>query len=165
MAMKEFGLSNPHALCEVTFATNSLTRTRTLADHLTDLSARIPINARSVRTDAREDHFFFIYQLLVASFSRYYLKSHMASTFSFPEEIINLVLKESSVSLLELPALELATQLTLRAFRLLKAVRSSDHICDLFGKHRTKASKENVERFSQVSVEPRVIRVVLFMGN
>lgn len=63
---------------------------------------------------------------------RYYLKSNMETETLCSDEDAQELLRESLISLLQLSTVEVATQLSMRAFELFCAIEPTEYIDDLF---------------------------------
>ena len=63
---------------------------------------------------------------------RYYLKSNMETETLCSDEDAQELLRESHISLLQLSTVEVATQLSMRAFVLFSAIEPTEYIDDLF---------------------------------
>ena len=111
LALREFGNTDPssdYSLCEVTVTEQNIIKQRRLPDQLQNLSERIGLS------------------------SRYYLKNNSVSQPLVPDELAPEIAKESSVSLLQLHAVEVAAQLTLEDFSLFRQIEPTEYVDDLF---------------------------------
>lgn len=81
-------------------------------------------------------------------FFRYYLKSNMETETLCSDEDAQDLLRESQISLLQLSTVEVATQLSMRAFELFCAIEPTEYIDDLF-KLRSKSSSTSLKRFEE----------------
>lgn len=82
------------------------------------------------------------------SFIRYYLKSNMETETLCSDEDAQDLLREGQISLLQLSTVEVATQLSMRAFELFCAIEPTEYIEDLF-KLRSKTSSASLKRFEE----------------
>lgn len=69
---------------------------------------------------------------MIFSLHRYYLKSNMETETLCSDEDAQELLRESQISLLQLSTVEVATQLSMRAFELFCAIEPTEYIDDLF---------------------------------
>lgn len=82
------------------------------------------------------------------SVTRYYLKSNMETETLCSDEDAQDLLREGQISLLQLSTVEVATQLSMRAFELFCAIEPTEYIDDLF-KLRSKSGSASLKRFEQ----------------
>lgn len=83
-----------------------------------------------------------------SSFIRYYLKSNMETETLCSDEDAQDLLREGQISLLQLSTVEVATQLSMRAFELFCAIEPTEYIDDLF-KLRSKTGSASLKRFEE----------------
>lgn len=79
---------------------------------------------------------------------RYYLKSNMETETLCSDEDAQDLLREGQISLLQLSTVEVATQLSMRAFELFCAIEPTEYIDDLF-KLRSKTGSVSLKRFEE----------------
>ncbi|XP_065348320.1 rap guanine nucleotide exchange factor 2 isoform X2 [Cloeon dipterum] len=111
LTLHEFGNTEPSSnfsLCEVSVAEGGIIKQRRLPDQLQSLAERIGLS------------------------SRYYLKTNGTTEPLVPDEMANDLVRESSVSFLQLNAVEVAIQLTLQDFNIFRQIESTEYIDDLF---------------------------------
>jgi Rap guanine nucleotide exchange factor 2 len=121
-----------------------LIKQKRLPDQLNNLAERLPLNAR------------------------YYLKSNKApEQFLSDTASIDELIKDASISFLQLDPLELSAQLTLRDYCLFKSIESSEYIDFLFNKKESKYGYVHLDEFSDLSNEEMlwVINEVLHESN
>jgi Rap guanine nucleotide exchange factor 2 len=131
-------------LCEVSVDQDRLIKQKRLPDQLNNLAERLPLNAR------------------------YYLKSNKApEQFLSDTASIDELIKDASISFLQLDPLELSAQLTLRDYCLFKSIESSEYIDFLFNKKESKYGYVHLDEFSDLSNEEMfwVINEVLHESN
>uniref|UniRef100_A0A8B9JAB8 Rap guanine nucleotide exchange factor 2 n=1 Tax=Astyanax mexicanus TaxID=7994 RepID=A0A8B9JAB8_ASTMX len=117
-AIREFALTaapEAYSLCEVSVTPEGVIKQRRLPEQLSKLADRIQLSGR------------------------YYLKSNMETETLCSDEDAQELLRESQISLLQLSTVEVATQLSMRAFELFCAIEPTEYIDDLF-KLRSRAS-------------------------
>lgn len=101
LTLHEFGItepSNSFSLCEVSVAEGGIVKQRRLPDQLQNLAERIGLS------------------------SRYYLKANGTTEPLVPDDMAPDLIRESSVSFLQLNAVEVAIQLTLQDFSIFRQV-------------------------------------------
>ncbi|XP_056898654.1 rap guanine nucleotide exchange factor 2 isoform X3 [Takifugu flavidus] len=126
-AIREFALTaaaDAYSLCEVSVTPEGVIKQRRLPDQLSKLADRIQLSGR------------------------YYLKSNMETETLCSDEDAQDLLRESQISLLQLSTVEVATQLSMRAFELFCAIEPTEYIDDLF-KLRSKLSSASLKRFEE----------------
>ncbi len=131
-------------MCEVSVDQDRLIKQKRLPDQLNNLAERLPLNAR------------------------YYLKSNKApEQFLSDTASIDELIKDASISFLQLDPLELSAQLTLRDYCLFKSIESSEYIDFLFNKKESKYGYVHLDEFSDLSNEEMfwVINEVLHESN
>ena len=79
---------------------------------------------------------------------RYYLKSNMETETLCSDEDAQDLLREGQISLLQLSTVEVATQLSMRAFELFCAIEPTEYMDDLF-KLRSKTGSASLKRFEE----------------
>ncbi|TSV81521.1 Rap guanine nucleotide exchange factor 2 [Bagarius yarrelli] len=110
-AIREFALTaapEAYSLCEVSVTPEGVIKQRRLPEQLSKLADRIQLSGR------------------------YYLKSNMETETLCSDEDAQELLRESQLSLLQLSTVEVATQLSMRAFELFCAIEPTEYIEDLF---------------------------------
>ncbi|XP_073778341.1 rap guanine nucleotide exchange factor 2 isoform X4 [Danio rerio] len=110
-AIREFALTaaaEAYSLCEVSVTPEGVIKQRRLPEQLSKLADRIQLSGR------------------------YYLKSNMETETLCSDEDAQELLRESHISLLQLSTVEVATQLSMRAFELFCAIEPTEYIDDLF---------------------------------
>ncbi|KAI3351080.1 hypothetical protein L3Q82_005647 [Scortum barcoo] len=110
-AIREFALTaaaDAYSLCEVSVTPEGVIKQRRLPDQLSKLADRIQLSGR------------------------YYLKSNMETETLCSDEDAQDLLREGQISLLQLSTVEVATQLSMRAFELFCAIEPTEYIDDLF---------------------------------
>uniref|UniRef100_A0A8C6TMR3 Rap guanine nucleotide exchange factor 2 n=1 Tax=Neogobius melanostomus TaxID=47308 RepID=A0A8C6TMR3_9GOBI len=126
-AIREFALTaapDAYSLCEVSVTPEGVIKQRRLPDQLSKLADRIQLSGR------------------------YYLKSNMETETLCSDEDAQDLLREGQISLLQLSTVEVATQLSMRAFELFCAIEPTEYIDDLF-KLRSKAGSASLKRFEE----------------
>ncbi|XP_077958164.1 rap guanine nucleotide exchange factor 2 isoform X2 [Gasterosteus aculeatus] len=126
-AIREFALTaapEAYSLCEVSVTPEGVIKQRRLPDQLSKLADRIQLSGR------------------------YYLKSNMETETLCSDDDAQDLLREGQISLLQLSTVEVATQLSMRAFELFCAIEPTEYIDDLF-KHRSKAGSASLKRFEE----------------
>lgn len=126
-AIREFALTaapEAYSLCEVSVTPEGVIKQRRLPDQLSKLADRIQLSGR------------------------YYLKSNMETETLCSDEDAQDLLREGQISLLQLSTVEVATQLSMRAFELFCAIEPTEYIDDLF-KLRSKSGSASLKRFEQ----------------
>ncbi|XP_054648986.1 rap guanine nucleotide exchange factor 2 isoform X6 [Dunckerocampus dactyliophorus] len=126
-AIREFALTaapEAYSLCEVSVTPEGVIKQRRLPDQLSKLADRIQLSGR------------------------YYLKSNMETETLCSDEDAQDLLREGQISLLQLSTVEVATQLSMRAFELFCAIEPTEYIDDLF-KLRSKAGSVSLKRFEE----------------
>lgn len=113
LALQEFGMNNDGAstdwsLCECTVTKEGVNKQRRLPDDMCNLAERIGLN------------------------SRFYLKNNNRSENLIPDELAPEILKEAKISLQNLNALFVATQLTLQDFAAFSAIEPTEYVDNLF---------------------------------
>ncbi|CAG5988906.1 unnamed protein product [Menidia menidia] len=124
-AIREFALTaapEAYSLCEVSVTPEGVIKQRRLPDQLSKLADRIQLSGR------------------------YYLKSNMETETLCSDEDAQDLLREGQISLLQLSTVEVATQLSMRAFELFCAIEPTEYIDDLF-KLRSKTGSASLKRF------------------
>ncbi|KAM9376887.1 rap guanine nucleotide exchange factor 2 isoform 3-T3 [Pholidichthys leucotaenia] len=126
-AIREFALTaapEAYSLCEVSVTPEGVIKQRRLPDQLSKLADRIQLSGR------------------------YYLKSNMETETLCSDEDAQDLLREGQISLLQLSTVEVATQLSMRAFELFSAIEPTEYIDDLF-KLRSKSGSASLKRFEE----------------
>ncbi|CAN9514601.1 unnamed protein product [Ophioblennius macclurei] len=126
-AIREFALTaaaEAYSLCEVSVTPEGVIKQRRLPDQLSKLADRIQLSGR------------------------YYLKSNMETETLCSDEDAQDLLREAQISLLQLSTVEVATQLSMRAFELFCAIEPTEYIDDLF-KLRSKTGSASLKRFEE----------------
>ncbi|XP_029972854.1 rap guanine nucleotide exchange factor 2 isoform X5 [Salarias fasciatus] len=126
-AIREFALTaaaEAYSLCEVSVTPEGVIKQRRLPDQLSKLADRIQLSGR------------------------YYLKSNMETETLCSDEDAQDLLREGQISLLQLSTVEVATQLSMRAFELFCAIEPTEYIDDLF-KLRSKSGSASLKRFEE----------------
>ncbi|XP_068596971.1 rap guanine nucleotide exchange factor 2 [Brachionichthys hirsutus] len=126
-AIREFAVTavaDAYSLCEVSVTPEGVIKQRRLPDQLSKLADRIQLSGR------------------------YYLKSNMETETLCSDEDAQDLLREGQISLLQLSTVEVATQLSMRAFELFCAIEPTEYIDDLF-KLRSKAESGSLKRFEE----------------
>ncbi|XP_072290837.1 rap guanine nucleotide exchange factor 2 isoform X3 [Eucyclogobius newberryi] len=126
-AIREFALTaapDAYSLCEVSVTPEGVIKQRRLPDQLSKLADRIQLSGR------------------------YYLKSNMETETLCSDEDAQDLLREGQISLLQLSTVEVATQLSMRAFELFCAIEPTEYIDDLF-KLRSKTGSASLKRFEE----------------
>ncbi|XP_015247513.1 PREDICTED: rap guanine nucleotide exchange factor 2-like isoform X5 [Cyprinodon variegatus] len=126
-AIREFALTaapEAYSLCEVSVTPEGVIKQRRLPDQLSKLADRIQLSGR------------------------YYLKSNMETETLCSDEDAQDLLREGQISLLQLSTVEVATQLSMRAFELFCAIEPTEYIDDLF-KRRSKTGSLSLKRFEE----------------
>ncbi|KAK3863195.1 hypothetical protein Pcinc_031004 [Petrolisthes cinctipes] len=113
LALQIFNISDPtgssnYALYEVTVTEEGITKQKRLPDSLQNLAERIGLS------------------------SRYYLKNITVGGTLFPDDIVNDLIRESTVYFLQLNAVELAVQLTLEDYTVFRQIEPTEYIDYLF---------------------------------
>lgn len=112
LSLREFGITDPssiYSLCEVTVGEGGVIKQRRLPDQLQNLAERIGLS------------------------SRYYLKNNNSTETLVPDILASELMRESQVHFLHLNSVELAVQLTLEDFSILRQIEPTEFIDDLFG--------------------------------
>uniref|UniRef100_A0A3B5PUA5 Rap guanine nucleotide exchange factor 2 n=1 Tax=Xiphophorus maculatus TaxID=8083 RepID=A0A3B5PUA5_XIPMA len=126
-AIREFALTatpEAYSLCEVSVTPEGVIKQRRLPDQLSKLADRIQLSGR------------------------YYLKSNMETETLCSDEDAQDLLREGQIALLQLSTVEVATQLSMRAFELFCAIEPTEYIDDLF-KLRSKTGSVSLKRFEE----------------
>uniref|UniRef100_A0AAY4E610 Rap guanine nucleotide exchange factor 2 n=1 Tax=Denticeps clupeoides TaxID=299321 RepID=A0AAY4E610_9TELE len=126
-AIREFALTatpEAYSLCEVSVTPEGVIKQRRLPEQLSKLADRIQLSGR------------------------YYLKSNMETETLCSDEDAQELLRESQISLLQLSTVEVATQLSMRAFELFCAIEPTEYIDDLF-KLRSRSGASSLKRFEE----------------
>ncbi|XP_061832521.1 rap guanine nucleotide exchange factor 2 isoform X9 [Nerophis lumbriciformis] len=126
-AIREFALTaapEAYSLCEVSVTPEGVIKQRRLPEQLSKLADRIQLSGR------------------------YYLKSNMETETLCSDEDAQDLLREGQICLLQLSTVEVATQLSMRAFTLFCAIEPTEYIDDLF-KLRSKAGSASLKRFEE----------------
>uniref|UniRef100_A0A3Q2PTM7 Rap guanine nucleotide exchange factor 2 n=1 Tax=Fundulus heteroclitus TaxID=8078 RepID=A0A3Q2PTM7_FUNHE len=126
-AIREFALTaapEAYSLCEVSVTPEGVIKQRRLPDQLSKLADRIQLSGR------------------------YYLKSNMETETLCSDEDAQDLLREGQISLLQLSTVEVATQLSMRAFELFCAIEPTEYIDDLF-KLRSKTGSVSLKHFEE----------------
>uniref|UniRef100_A0A8C7GZG8 Rap guanine nucleotide exchange factor 2 n=1 Tax=Oncorhynchus kisutch TaxID=8019 RepID=A0A8C7GZG8_ONCKI len=127
-AIREFALTavpEAYSLCEVSVTPEGVIKQRRLPEQLSKLADRIQLSGR------------------------YYLKSNMETETLCSDEDAQDLLREGQISLLQLSTVEVATQLSMRAFELFCAIEPTEYIDDLF-KLKSKTGSFCLKRFEEV---------------
>ncbi|XP_030633985.1 rap guanine nucleotide exchange factor 2 [Chanos chanos] len=126
-AIREFALTaapEAYSLCEVSVTPEGVIKQRRLPEQLSKLADRIQLSGR------------------------YYLKSNMETETLCSDEDAQELLRESQINLLQLSTVEVATQLSMRAFELFCAIEPTEYIDDLF-KLRSRTGSSNLKCFEE----------------
>ncbi|KAM6953545.1 rap guanine nucleotide exchange factor 2 isoform 2-T2 [Aplochiton taeniatus] len=126
-AIREFALTaapEAYSLCEVSVTPEGVIKQRRLPEQLSKLADRIQLSGR------------------------YYLKSNMETETLCSDEDAQDLLREGQISLLQLSTVEVATQLSMRAFELFCAIEPTEYIDDLY-KRRSKTASASLKRFEE----------------
>uniref|UniRef100_A0A8C6KA68 Rap guanine nucleotide exchange factor 2 n=1 Tax=Nothobranchius furzeri TaxID=105023 RepID=A0A8C6KA68_NOTFU len=126
-AIREFAVTaaaEAYSLCEVSVTPEGVIKQRRLPDQLSKLADRIQLSGR------------------------YYLKSNMETETLCSDEDAQDLLREGQISLLQLSTVEVATQLSMRAFELFCAIEPTEYIDDLFKLH-SKTGSVSLKRFEE----------------
>ncbi|XP_062249280.1 rap guanine nucleotide exchange factor 2 isoform X12 [Platichthys flesus] len=126
-AIREFALTaapEAYSLCEVSVTPEGVIKQRRLPDQLSKLADRIQLSGR------------------------YYLKSNMETETLCSDDDAQDLLREGQISLLQLSTVEVATQLSMRAFELFCAIEPTEYIDDLY-KRRSKTGSFSLKRFEE----------------
>jgi len=110
LAMSEFGItehSRCYSLCEVSVE-NGVLKQKRLSDQINNLPERLPINAR------------------------YYLKNNQSTETLVPDHLANEFIREAKMNFLQLDALEICAQLTLRDFATFKSIQPTEYVDHIF---------------------------------
>uniref|UniRef100_A0A8C8K6J0 Rap guanine nucleotide exchange factor 2 n=1 Tax=Oncorhynchus tshawytscha TaxID=74940 RepID=A0A8C8K6J0_ONCTS len=127
-AIREFALTavpEAYSLCEVSITPEGVIKQRRLPEQLSKLADRIQLSGR------------------------YYLKSNMETETLCSDEDAQDLLREGQISLLQLSTMEVATQLSMRAFELFCAIEPTEYIDDLF-KLKSKTGSFCLKRFEEI---------------
>ena len=133
-----------YSLCEVSVDQDRLIKQKRLPDQMNNLADKLPLNAR------------------------YYLKSNtspeqfLSDSFSVEE-----LIKDATVTFLQLDPLELSAQLTLRDYCIFKSIESSEYIDYYFKKSNSKYGYSHLTQFSDLSNEEMfwVVNEILHESN
>lgn len=79
-----------------------------LSDHIDNLPERLPLNAR------------------------YYLKNNHSTETLVPDHLANDLMREARIHFLQLDALEICAQLTIRDFAIFKSIQTTEYIDHIF---------------------------------
>ncbi|CAF1241479.1 unnamed protein product, partial [Didymodactylos carnosus] len=96
-----------YSLCEVS-AENGVIKQKRLPDHIDNLPERLSLNAR------------------------YYLKNNHSTETLVPDQLAHELIREAQINFLQLDALEICAQLTLRDFALFKSIQPTEYIDHVF---------------------------------
>ncbi|XP_057705801.1 rap guanine nucleotide exchange factor 2 isoform X4 [Corythoichthys intestinalis] len=127
-AIREFALTaapEAYSLCEVSVTPEGVIKQRRLPDQLSKLADRIQLSGR------------------------YYLKSNMETETLCSDEDAQDLLREGQISLLQLSTVEVATQLSMRAFQLFCAIEPTEYIDDLFKLRSRTGAATSLKRFEE----------------
>ncbi|KAM9833151.1 rap guanine nucleotide exchange factor 2 isoform 5-T5 [Syngnathus typhle] len=127
-AIREFALTaapEAYSLCEVSVTPEGVIKQRRLPDQLSKLADRIQLSGR------------------------YYLKSNMETETLCSDEDAQDLLREGQISLLQLSTVEVATQLSMRAFQLFCAIEPTEYIDDLFKLRPKAGGAASLKRFEE----------------
>ncbi|XP_026855148.1 rap guanine nucleotide exchange factor 2 isoform X3 [Electrophorus electricus] len=127
-AIREFALTaapEAYSLCEVSVTPEGVIKQRRLPEQLSKLADRIQLSGR------------------------YYLKSNMETETLCSDEDAQELLRESQIGLLQLSTVEVAAQLSMRAFELFCAIEPTEYIDDLFKLRPRPASPSSLKRFEE----------------
>ncbi|XP_077465133.1 rap guanine nucleotide exchange factor 2 isoform X6 [Stigmatopora argus] len=127
-AIREFALTaapEAYSLCEVSVTPEGVIKQRRLPDQLSKLADRIQLSGR------------------------YYLKSNMETETLCSDEDAQDLLREGQISLLQLSTVEVATQLSMRAFQLFCAIEPTEYIDDLFKLRPRTGAATSLKRFEE----------------
>ncbi|KAJ3587197.1 hypothetical protein NHX12_010795, partial [Muraenolepis orangiensis] len=126
-ALREFSLTavpEAYSLCEVSVTPEGVIKQRRLPEQLSKLADRIQLSGR------------------------YYLKSNMETETLCSDEDAQDLLREAQISLLQLSTVEVATQLSMRAFQLFCAIEPTEYIDDLY-KLKSRTAAASLKRFEE----------------
>lgn len=87
---------------------NGVIKQKRLSDHIDNLPERLPLNAR------------------------YYLKNNHSTETLVPDHLANELMREARINFLQLDALEICAQLTLRDFSIFKSIQTTEYIDHIF---------------------------------
>jgi Rap guanine nucleotide exchange factor 2 len=87
---------------------NGVIKQKRLPDQINNLPERLPINAR------------------------YYLKNNHSTETLVPDQLSNEFIREARINFLQLDALEICAQLTLRDFSIFKSIQPTEYIDHIF---------------------------------
>ena len=87
---------------------NGVIKQKRLSDHIDNLPERLPVNAR------------------------YYLKNNHSTETLVPDHLSNELMREARIHFLQLDALEICAQLTLRDFSIFKSIQTTEYIDHIF---------------------------------
>ncbi|XP_056455891.1 rap guanine nucleotide exchange factor 2 isoform X3 [Gadus chalcogrammus] len=124
-SIREFALTaapDAYSLCEVSVTPEGVIKQRRLPEQLSKLADRIQLSGR------------------------YYLKSNMETETLCSDEDAQDLLREGQICLLQLSTVEVATQLSMRAFTLFCAIEPTEYIDDLY-KLRSRPGPAALKRF------------------
>ena len=114
-------------MCEVS-ADNGVIKQKRLSDHIDNLPERLPINAR------------------------YYLKNNHSTETLVPDHLSNELMREARIQFLQLDAVEICAQLTLRDFAIFKSIHSTEYIEHVF-KKKSPYGTPQLEKFIKLPNE------------
>ncbi|CAF0763684.1 unnamed protein product [Didymodactylos carnosus] len=124
LAITEFGIADPsrcYSLCEVS-AENGVIKQKRLSDQIDNLPERLPLNAR------------------------YYLKNNHSTETLVPDQMAHELIREAQINFLQLDALEICAQLTLKDFSLFKNIQPTEYIDHVF-KLNSLYGSPNLDKF------------------
>jgi len=110
-----------YSLCEVSVENNVIKQKR-LPDHIDNLPERLSVNAR------------------------YYLKNNHSTETLVPDHLSNDLMREARINFLQLDALEICAQLTLRDFAMFKSIQTTEYIDHIF-KLKSSYGLPHLEKF------------------
>ncbi|KAJ8023170.1 Rap guanine nucleotide exchange factor 2 [Holothuria leucospilota] len=130
LAIQEFGIpdSSPgqYCLCEVTVGQGGLVKQKRLPDHQSNISEKLSLSGRL------------------------FLRNNMSSETLVSDELAVELLKEGSVSFLQLDPIEVATQLSLRDYKIFQRIESTDFIDNLFDLPRPVQDSDALKEFEDL---------------
>ncbi len=149
LALNEFNIvekqgSNAYSLCEVSVDQDKLIEQKRLPDQMNNLAEKLALNAR------------------------YYLKSNVSPEQFLSDSLsVDELIKDATITFLQLDPLELSAQLTLRDYCIFKSIESSEYIDYFFKKTNSKYGFSHLTQFSDLSNEEMfwVINEILHESN
>ncbi|PIK41643.1 putative rap guanine nucleotide exchange factor 2 isoform X1, partial [Apostichopus japonicus] len=130
LAIQEFGITDTtpgqYCLCEVTVGQGGLVKQKRLPDHQSNISEKLSLSGRL------------------------FLRNNMSSEVLVSDELAVELLKESSVTFLQLDPIEVATQLSLRDYKIFQRIESTDFIDNLFDLPRPVQDSDALKEFEDL---------------